>query len=356
MADAGVVRRRVGAAELEEIARRTTTGKVRRTREGWMVQCPVPRHPDRDPSLSIWTDPGGRLHVHCWGGCSYGEIVEQMRARGVRGPLVRPWNVDESGHATGPAGGAEGEALEREAPVVAGDARWAGKVRRRRPVAMRRLRHPTLGTPVERWTYRAAGGGEEYGYECRYEDADGERAYRTWTWWHAEEWGERGVRIRCRMPPRGVLRPLWGLDRLSGRARDTVLVAEGARTAARIQSLVEDEPITVVSWMGGAEAVGHTDWTPLAGRAVLIVPDDDFAGWKAARWLKGHLREGPGAAAVRVLDLAGELPRMPGEPWPRDRGTGWDAGELPRTAELREAWRHWRAGRRGAQAVGEEAT
>jgi hypothetical protein len=40
----------------------------------------------------------------------------------------------------------------------------------------------------------------------------------------------------------------------------------------------------VMTWHGGTNAACKADWRPLAGRRVVIWPDNDDAGQKAARW------------------------------------------------------------------------
>lgn len=47
---------------------------------GWIARCPV--HDDRTPSLSI-TDRGGKVLVHCFGGCSQAAVVAALRSRGL---------------------------------------------------------------------------------------------------------------------------------------------------------------------------------------------------------------------------------------------------------------------------------
>ena len=48
--------------------------KVRRTGPGrWLACCPA--HDDRSPSLAVREADGGRILIHCFGGCSVQEIV-----------------------------------------------------------------------------------------------------------------------------------------------------------------------------------------------------------------------------------------------------------------------------------------
>lgn len=72
-----------------------------------------------------------------------------------------------------------------------------------------------------------------------------------------------------------------------------------------------------VTSQGGSQAAGKADWTPLAGRDVLIWPDHDAPGAAYAEAV-ARLAQKAGAASVRVVDV------------PQDWPAGWDvADELP---------------------------
>jgi hypothetical protein len=45
--------------------------------------CPMHKHGDRNPSLSV-KDGRNRLLLYCFAGCAYDEIVTALRGRGVR--------------------------------------------------------------------------------------------------------------------------------------------------------------------------------------------------------------------------------------------------------------------------------
>lgn len=72
-------------------------------------------------------------------------------------------------------------------------------------------------------------------------------------------------------------RPLYGLDAL-GNSRQ-VFVVEGEKCRDRLR---EATGRTVVSWAGGTQGVKHTDWTPLAGRDVIMWQDNDGPGHQTA--------------------------------------------------------------------------
>lgn len=60
---------------------------------GWMARCPA--HDDREPSLSIRAAGESRVLVHCHAGCTQGQVIAALRARGL-------WPQDGS-RPTGPA-------------------------------------------------------------------------------------------------------------------------------------------------------------------------------------------------------------------------------------------------------------
>lgn len=65
-----------------------------------------------------------------------------------------------------------------------------------------------------------------------------------------------------------------------------VLIGEGEKTA---DALVRIGAQCAVTWPGGSSSVGKVDLSPLAGKEVIIVPDNDEPGAKAAAILAGRL-------------------------------------------------------------------
>jgi putative DNA primase/helicase len=53
---------------------------ARRTGSSWMAKCPS--HDDRDPSLSI-KDVDGKVLLHCHAGCTQGDVIDALKARGL---------------------------------------------------------------------------------------------------------------------------------------------------------------------------------------------------------------------------------------------------------------------------------
>jgi RecA-family ATPase len=93
-------------------------------------------------------------------------------------------------------------------------------------------------------------------------------------------------------------RPLYGLNRLATMPDATVLVCEGEKSADAAQVLFPE--YACVSWQGGTASVDYADMLPLQKRNVIIWPDNDEPGLKAAAKLQRLL---PHARMLRVADM-----------------------------------------------------
>lgn len=126
-----------------------------------------------------------------------------------------------------------------------------------------------------------------------------------------------GTETWCRFPfPKP--RPLYGLHELGDRQ---VLVVEGEKCRDKLRRATGR---AVVSWAGGTQGVKHTDWSPLAGRDVIIWPDFDAPGIATALQIAVELTEL--GAKVRFvghtqIDAASDTEEYTFE--------DWKAGALP---------------------------
>lgn len=167
------------------------------------------------------------------------------------------------------------------------------------------FRHPAHGTASAHWAYRDETG-RLLGYVARFDLEDGKEILpRTW----------------CRKPDGSacwrwksfpVPRPLYGLDRLAARSNAPVLLVEGEKTADAAQGRLPGH--VGVTWPGGSDAVDKADWTVLAGREVIVWPDADVPGHKAAGQITEQLLA-VGAASVALVRLPPGLPE------------GWDLAD-----------------------------
>lgn len=166
---------------------------------------------------------------------------------------------------------------------------------------------PGLGQCSKRWAYRSATG-ELQGYVCRFETPEGKetRPLRYGIRKGRERWHWKGWREG---------RPLYRLPELLASADATVLVVEGEKSADAAARLLPD--FAAVTSMNGARSPGKSDWSPVAGRDVVIWPDNDEPGEGYARAVAAKSKA-EGATTVRIVAV------------PDGAAEGWDlADELP---------------------------
>ncbi len=80
-------------------------------------------------------------------------------------------------------------------------------------------------------------------------------------------------------------RPLFNLPALLANPESAVYVAEGEKSVDALTSL----GLLATTSAGGAGAARQADWTPLAGRRVVILPDKDDAGDTYSETVRGIL-------------------------------------------------------------------
>ncbi|KIN70367.1 DNA/RNA helicase [Sulfitobacter donghicola DSW-25 = KCTC 12864 = JCM 14565] len=95
-------------------------------------------------------------------------------------------------------------------------------------------------------------------------------------------------------------RSLYGRPALATMSDAPVLIVEGETCADSAQEAFPT--VAVVTWPGGSNSVRKADFSPLKGRNVMIMPDHDEAGAKAAIALVKILHEA-GANSVRVIAI-----------------------------------------------------
>lgn len=168
------------------------------------------------------------------------------------------------------------------------------------------LKHPALNyvmkdrREVGRYAYKDAAG-QLLGYVIRLEDKKGSKITPTLTYCENDQ-GKKSWRWKGFI---GQNRPLYGLDYLAQKPQAPVLVVEGEKTSEAARTLFKGH--VVVTWSGGASSVLLSDWSPLKGRDVVIWPDHDAPGKKAALALQRFLIEKHDTSA-KVVDLPSTFP------------------------------------------------
>jgi predicted P-loop ATPase len=192
-----------------------------------------------------------------------GAVAEMVGAHAPKGTVLPPVKPPEM-----PA-----EPIPRDAPPIPEDRR--------------------LGAPSAVYRY-----GNAF-WVARWDTPDG-KSFRPYTW--------RGGRWVAKGYPDP--KPLYYAPESAARNDCSVLVVEGEKCAElAAQTLLRYQ---VVTWAGGAQAVRKSDWSVLADRDVLIWPDADEPGKKAAAELAALLL--PIARRVRVIQ-------------PNGQADGWDVAD-----------------------------
>jgi putative DNA primase/helicase len=282
------------------------------------VNCPF--HVERTPSCYLFDDG----HFKCFGCGAHGDAIEYlMRKRGLTFAMACE---------------ALGAAPQRKEPA---------KIDRRRkyevvmpvpanaPKLNPSLRVPDVGEPQAVWWYKSMQGAHlfavvrypvmENGRPKLDEDGKPKKTIRTWCWAYNNENGSIGW--ACTRPPDHL--PLYGLERFAAHEPTApVILVEGEKTADAVHQYLGGRFI-VLTWCGGARNADKrekVDWSPLAGRRVILWPDYDKVGALAMSLIAGHITgsfDGAAVPKVEVVNLEGLEARTEG--WDGADGTADDA-------------------------------
>jgi hypothetical protein len=118
-------------------------------------------------------------------------------------------------------------------------------------------KHNRLGTPSQHWVYRDKAR-EPLFATYRFDLPDRTKEFRPLC---NGEWGGR-VGWHWHGPP--APRPLFNLDQLPARPRDSVIIVEGEKKVAPATELFPD--LIAIAWQGGSGATSYADWSSLRGR------------------------------------------------------------------------------------------
>ncbi len=149
------------------------------------------------------------------------------------------------------------------------------------------------------WYYDASA--QNIGQVARWNLPDGRKEIRQVSWKPASGSTSGGWVTSAMESPR----PLYNLPSIL--EADTVFVAEGEKAADALQSC----GLVATTSAGGCKAAEKTDWRPLDGKRVVIVPDADEPGEEYARTVLALLKEQAPNAVVQVVRLRDDWPEIP---------------------------------------------
>lgn len=245
--------------------------------KGWTTACPA--HEDRKPSLSVSEGDDGRALVCCHSGCTSDAIVAAL---GLTMRDLMPSNGDGRGVARRPQA-----ATKPPQAMAKPDNGRSGETFPTAAAAVEALERQH-GPRSAMWTYHD-GDGEPVGVILRWNLADGTKDIRPVS------------RNGCGWLIGGLPepRPLYQLPALAEAGR--VFVAEGEKAANAARSV----GLLATTSPHGAKSANKADWTPLAGRDVVLLPDNDEAGRRYASDVAGLLAKTNPPATVRAVELPG---------------------------------------------------
>jgi hypothetical protein len=294
--------------------------------------CPF--HIEKTPSFHVNEKKGT---FHCFGCGAHGDAVSWLtEGRGLPFTEAVAYLEGRTGRSlppTLPGKQAKGPDWLPVHPIPAGvpplvkASGWTAEVFNPRAAEAGRDRVQRAYRPAHVAAYRDADD-RPIGYVLRVEMADGGKFTPQVTWavpTDAPADADPVTVGRWCLTALPEPRPLYHAEVLAKMPGKPVIVVMGEKKADALQALLGDGAV-VVSWAGGDHGRGHVDFSPLAGRRVIIWPDADTSGRAAAVGeadRDGGVRPGAyslikeaGAASVRVI--------VP----PDGVEKGWDAGDL----------------------------
>lgn len=273
------------------------------------VAC-CPFHQEDTPSFTIFTGKDGVQRFQCFGCGERGDVLDFVQK--IKGVDLKEAIKVLGGELT--RANVTPQRIAEPVDIYAGIVPLppAGEIEAGKRVKLWNPKRSKFGTitPSMVFPYRAFDG-SLIGYVLRHDFEDGGKETPMVMWcdvpWHGMAW--------CRYPfPKP--RPLFGLERLADGKQ--VIIAEGEKCATVGASVTGR---LFMSWAGGTYGIHHADWSPLAGRSVVIWPDADEPGIKTAGEIASIL-VGMGCT-VKMIDVSGkpkgwDVADAADEGWTRD--------------------------------------
>lgn len=259
--------------------------RTKTTSQGFMALCP--NHADKNPSLSVRETESGRILLHCFATTCTDQRAVYYSVEKKLG--MNPGQLGGPGDGYVPAVSTDRvknmrPAFEAIVPVP-DDA----------PHIARKARSKKLGKPTTIWTYRNEHG-RPMGHVARYDipATDTDPADKViWPWTFGLREGKREWCVGAMPEPRVP----YNLDRIVKNPDAPVFWHEGEKAADAGEILFPNWiPSTTV---GGGSAPHLTGFAHLAGRLVIMCPDNDAAGLEYLALVAANLLEV--GAIVKVL-------------------------------------------------------
>ncbi len=248
----------------------SVTGK-RPTRNGKQYKAHCPAHDDRTPSLSVASGRNGKVLLHCFSGCKYARIMDAL-------------GLNRAQPASIPSSRAPARPQRTSAPTDSDGRDLPERIFPNPEAAIAELSEK-LGRKWRSWGYT---------------DVDDNRI---------------GLIVRWDKPNSKMIRPISLVDQgwiIGGMRAPRPLFRQGALIDAEVVFVAEGEPATdALRGLGlvattsphGANSAATADWSVLAGKQCVIVPDNDPAGERYAADVVAELENLTPRPMIRIVRL-----------------------------------------------------
>jgi hypothetical protein len=309
----------VNASPIENLLSRLAG--VKKAKGGWTARCPA--HDDKRPSLSVAQGKDGAVVIKCHKGCDTSAVLAALGLTLAdlfpQDDLVVRWGDKVIWK--------DGKLVEKGKTVSGG---------RTFPTDKDAITAYKLGEPTAIWKYQN-GHGEPVGLVVRWDKPDG-KAIRPITR-NGDGW------LMSAMPEP---RPLYRLPELAEAKRVVVVEGEKCADAARALGFV------ATTSSGGCKAGEKTDWSPLAGKDVWLLPDNDDGGRNYVVVVAGILEKVTPAPTLYVVGLPGLPEKGDIVDWIAAHGDAAEPGGMRAEIEgLAKPWENKTATATGSKAPDE---
>lgn len=260
-------------------------------KSGRQYKALCPAHEDKKPSMTVTEMPDGGKRLVCHAGCTTQQICDAL---GISPADLQPENPGKP-RPRKKASTKKSRDSGKKFPFTDFKA-VLHSVRTTVEQLGKDRGWNVLG--VRKYLYLTATGTPAFAVlRVEYLDKDGKPGKEVRQASHRDgRWGLHGMEDP---------RPLYCLADIldPGRSEETVYVCEGEKAADAVRTC----GLIATTSAGGTDAFEMTDWTPLAGREVCILPDNDLPGVKYAESVARLLATGL-KCKVSIADLPGAGP------------------------------------------------
>ncbi|QHI70135.1 DUF5906 domain-containing protein [Tichowtungia aerotolerans] len=226
---------------------------------GWKACCPA--HEDHSPSLSITEGDDGRILIKCHAGCATEQVLAAMN-------LTMADLFPDSG-----------TMFSLNVSDLARKSERAAQYRSKRP--MRQTSFHSYSKD-----------GQMLAGVFRFDPSDGSQGKQYVPVHATPSGGAVGD------PPNGW--PLYRLEAIQQRPEEPVFLVEGEKAADALTEL----GLLATTSAHGSNAWKKTDWSPLVGRDLITMPDNDDAGRKYIEDVVAHIYELGRPESIRRIELS----------------------------------------------------